>query len=44
VGLNALLALMPDRPDVELIFLDAEGGFGLGELDRGFLELLIAPR
>ena len=43
VGLNAIFALMPDRPDVELIFLDAESGFGLGELDIGFPELLVAP-
>src|ERR1700689_3558351 len=29
---HAILALMPDRPHVELIFLDAESSFGLGEL------------
>jgi hypothetical protein len=34
---------MPDRPHLELIFVDAESGFGLGELDIGFPELLIAP-
>ena len=43
VGQHAILALMPDRPHVELIFLDAESGFGLGELDVGFPELPIAP-
>src|SRR6516162_8544087 len=34
---------MPDRTHVELIFLDTEGGFGLGELDISLPELLIAP-
>ena len=29
VGLHTLLALMPDRPDVQLILLDAEGGFDI---------------
>lgn len=43
MGLHAIFALMPDRAHVELVFLDAEGGFGLGELDIGFPELLIAP-
>ena len=43
MGLNAVLVLMPDRTDVELIFLDAESGLGLGELDIGLPELLIAP-
>jgi hypothetical protein len=31
--LNAILAPMPDRPHLELIFLNAESSFGLGELD-----------
>src|SRR5260370_11321542 len=43
MGLNAVLVLMPDRTKVELIFLDAEGGLGLGELDIGLPELLIGP-
>ena len=43
VGLNAILALMPDRAHVQLILLDTESGFGLGELDVGLPELLIAP-
>ena len=43
VSLDAVLALMPDRTEVQLIFLDAESGFGLGELDIGLPELLIAP-
>jgi hypothetical protein len=43
VTLDAILALMPDRTDVELIFLDAKSGFGLRELDVGFPELPIAP-
>jgi hypothetical protein len=34
---------VPDRPHVQLIFLDAESGFGLGELDIGFPEPTIAP-
>ena len=33
VGLDSLLALMPDRSNVQLIFLDAKSRFGLGELD-----------
>jgi len=35
VRLHAVLALMPDRPDVELIFLDAECRLRLGELNVG---------
>ncbi len=44
VSLDAVLALMPDWTDVELIFLDAESGFGLRELDVDcvVLELLSA--
>ena len=41
--LHAIGALVPDRPHVQLILLDAEGRFGLGELDVGLPELLIAP-
>jgi hypothetical protein len=41
--LNAVFALMPDRPHLELIFLDAESGFGLGELDIGFPDDWLAP-
>jgi hypothetical protein len=29
VGLDAILALVPDRTHVELIFLDTESSFGL---------------
>ena len=43
VSLNAILALMPDRTNVELILLDTERRFGLGELDVRLPELLIAP-
>src|SRR5580692_7626664 len=43
VRLNAVLALMPDRPYLELVFLNAECGLGLGELDVGLPQLLIAP-
>lgn len=43
MSLHAILALVPDRTEVELVLLDAEGGFGLGELDIGLPELLIAP-
>ena len=43
VSLNAVLALMPDRTDVQLVLLNSEGGFRLGELDIGFPELPIAP-
>ena len=41
--LNAVLALMPDRPHLELVFVDTKSGFGLGELDIGFPQLVIAP-
>jgi hypothetical protein len=41
--LNAILALMPDRPQLELGFVDAESSLGLGELDIGSPQLLIAP-
>ena len=43
VGLHAIGALMPDRSHAQLILLDAEGGLGLGELDVGLPELLVAP-
>jgi hypothetical protein len=35
MSLNPVLVLMPDRTEVDLIFLDAERGLGLGELDVG---------
>src|SRR6187402_3415730 len=34
---------MPDRAHVQLILVDAEGGLGLGELDVGPPQLLVAP-
>src|ERR1700730_11400070 len=40
---SAILALVPDRPHIELILLDAKRGFGLGKLDVSLPELLIAP-
>ena len=43
VSLEAILALTPDRTNVQLIFLNAERRFGLGELDVSPPELLIAP-
>ncbi len=43
VGLDAVLTLMPDRTQVQLIFLNAKRGFGLGELDLCLPQLLIAP-
>src|SRR6266404_8402262 len=43
VSLHAILALVPDRTDIELILLNSKSGFGLCELDIGFPKLLIAP-
>ena len=43
VGLNAIFALVPDRTQIQLILLDAEGDLGLRELDVRLPELLIAP-
>ena len=43
VSPDAIGALVPDGTQVELVLLDAERGFGLGELDIGFPELLVAP-
>ncbi len=43
VSLDAVLALMPDRAQVQLILLNAERRFGLGELDVSLPELLVAP-
>src|SRR5439155_4066572 len=43
VGLDAVLALMPDRAHVQLILLDPKGRFGLGELDVGLPQLFVAP-
>jgi len=43
MSLYAILALVPDRAEIELVFLDTEGSFGLRELDIGLPELSIAP-
>ena len=43
MGLSAIFALMPDRTDVQLIFLDTESSLSLRELDIGLPELPIAP-
>ena len=43
MSLYAILALVPDRAEVELVLLDTKSGFGLGELDIGLPELSIAP-
>jgi hypothetical protein len=43
MSLYAILALVSDRTDVELILLNPESDFGLRELDIGLPELLIAP-
>src|SRR6185312_1910761 len=43
MGLDSILALVPDRANVELIFLDTESSLSLCELDVGLPELLIAP-
>src|ERR1700730_5565708 len=43
MSLDALGALMPDGPQVQLILVDAKGGFGLGELNVGLPELLLVP-
>ena len=43
VGLDPVLALMPDRPQVQPILLNAERRFDLGKLDVGLPQLLIAP-
>jgi hypothetical protein len=38
--LHAILALVPDRTDVELVLLNTKSGFGLRKLDIGLPELL----
>jgi hypothetical protein len=43
VGLDPILALMPDRTNVQLVFLDTESSLSLCELDVSLPELLIAP-
>lgn len=43
LGLHAILALMPDRPDTQFVRLDPEGRFGLGKLDVGFPNPLFGP-
>jgi hypothetical protein len=35
VSLDAFLLLVPDGSDREITLVDAEGGFGVGELDVG---------
>jgi hypothetical protein len=42
MSLYAILALVPNRAEVELVLLDTKSGFGLGELDIGLPELVIA--
>ncbi len=43
MSLHTILALVPDRAEVELVLLDTKSGFGLRELDIGLPELSIAP-
>jgi hypothetical protein len=43
VGLDPILALVPDWTNAQLVFLDAKSSFSLCELDVGLPELLIAP-
>jgi hypothetical protein len=43
VSLNAVLALVPDRPYAQLVLVDAKRRFGLSELNVGLPELLITP-
>ena len=40
VGLDPVLALMPDRTQVQLIFVNAKSRLGLSELDVGLPKLL----
>jgi hypothetical protein len=41
VSLDAVLALMPERTQVELIVLNAKSRFSLGELDASLPQLLV---
>jgi hypothetical protein len=43
VRLHPIGTLVPDGADAELILLDPERRFGLGQLDVGLLELLVRP-
>ena len=43
VSLDPVLALMPNRPQVQTIFLNAKSRFGLGELDVSLPQLMVAP-
>ena len=43
VSLDPILALMPDRTQVQLIFVNAKGCLGLGELDVSLPQLSVAP-
>ena len=43
MGVNGILALMPDWADCQVLFLDAEGRLGLGELDVGAPEVVRTP-
>ena len=43
MSLDAFGVLVPDGAHFQLILLDAKSRFGLGELDVGLPELLIAP-
>ena len=43
VGLDPVLALMPDRTQVQLILVNAKRRLGLSELDVGLPELSVAP-
>jgi hypothetical protein len=35
MSLHAILVLVPDRTEIELVFLNPKSGFSLGELDIG---------
>src|SRR5947209_7316830 len=43
MGLDTILALMPDRADLQIRFLDAKGRFGFGELNVGAPQLFRRP-
>lgn len=43
VRLDAILFVMPDRPDTQVGFLDAESSLGFAELDVGFPQRLLGP-
>jgi hypothetical protein len=43
VRLDAVLFMMPDRPDAQIGFVNPKSGLGFRQLDVGFPKLFVSP-